>query len=63
MEMCLKILVVHRYYFLRPQINQFLESMPSLTNFIEKNNNIYEIKETPYGNIFNGKSNDTNLIP
>ena len=40
-------------YSLCPQINQFLESVPvnfflSLTNFIEKNNNIYEVQRTPY---------------
>ena len=35
----------------------------SLTNFIEKSNNIYNINWAPYENIFYGKSNDTNLIP
>ena len=35
----------------------------SLTNFIEKSNNIYVIEWAPYENIFYGKSNDTNLIP
>jgi len=41
-------------YFLRLRKNQFLKSVPviflSLTNFIEKSNNIYD------------ESNDTNLI-
>jgi hypothetical protein len=32
-------------YFLRPQIKQFLQSMPSLTDFVEKNNNIYDKNE------------------
>jgi hypothetical protein len=34
----------------------------SLTNFIKKSNNIYDIKST-YENIFYDESNDTNLIP
>jgi len=35
----------------------------SLTNFIEKSNNIYDIKCASYENIFYDESNDTNLIP
>ena len=34
----------------------------SLTNFIEKSNNIYNIKCTLYENIFYDESNNTNLI-
>jgi len=34
----------------------------SLTNFIEKINNIYDIKCASYENIFYDESNDTNLI-
>ena len=34
----------------------------SLINFIEKSNNIYNIKCTLYKNIFYDESNDTNLI-
>jgi hypothetical protein len=33
-----------------------------LTNFIEKSNNIYNIKYTLYENIFYDESNNTNLI-
>jgi len=51
-------------YSLRPRKNQFLKSvLKSLTNFIEKSNNIYDIKCASYKNIFYDKSNDTNLIP
>jgi len=35
----------------------------SLTNFIEKSNNIYDIKCASYKNIFYDEYNDTNLIP
>jgi len=35
----------------------------SLTNFIKKSNNIYDIKYASYENIFYDESNDTNLIP
>jgi hypothetical protein len=40
------------------------ESIPRVrtTNFIEKSNNIYDIKCASYENIFYDKSNDTNLI-
>ena len=34
----------------------------SLNNFIEKSNNIYDIKYASYENIFYNESNDTNLI-
>jgi hypothetical protein len=35
----------------------------TLTNFIEKNINIYDIKWISYENILYDKSNDTNLVP
>jgi len=38
------------------------QSFKSLTKFIEKSDNIYNIKYTSYKNIFYDKSNDTNLI-
>jgi hypothetical protein len=50
-------------YFIYPRKNQFLKSMSLLTNFIEKTNNIDDIKCALYKNIFYDKSNDTNLIP
>jgi len=40
---------------------QFLESVP--TNFMEKSNNIYDIKCASYENILYDQSNDTTLIP
>jgi hypothetical protein len=39
------------------------QTISSLTNFIEKSNNIYNIKYVSYENIFYNESNDTNLIP
>jgi len=55
-------------YSLRPQIYEFLESVLVelfliLTNFVEKSNNIYDVKWVHYENIFYIISNDTNLIP
>jgi pSer/pThr/pTyr-binding forkhead associated (FHA) protein len=38
------------------------QTVLSLTNFIEKNNNIYIIKLASYKNIFYGISNDINLM-
>jgi hypothetical protein len=38
------------------------QTILSLTNFIEKSNNTYDIKLTYYENIFYGISNDTNLV-
>ena len=35
----------------------------SLTSFIKKSNNIYDIKCASYENIFYNESNNTNLIP
>ena len=38
------------------------QTLLSLTNFIEKSINIYNIKWVSYENIFYDKSNDTNLV-
>jgi hypothetical protein len=47
---------------LPPSLNKLIPRICA-TNFIEKSNNIYDIKLAPYENILYGKSNDTNLVP
>jgi len=39
------------------------QTFSNLTNFIEKSNNIYNIKYVSYENIFYDESNVTNLVP
>jgi len=60
---------MYRAYFVLPPSTK--ESIPricasqtfkSLTNFIEKSNNIYNIECTLYENILYDESNNTNLI-
>ena len=57
----LKILLPSSMKKLIPRIS-VRQSFKSLTKFIEKSDNIYNIKYTSYKNIFYDKSNDTNLI-
>ena len=39
------------------------QTIISLTKFIEKSSNVYDIKWAHYKNIFYDISNDTNLMP
>ena len=39
------------------------QTILTLTNFIRKYNNIYDLKGAPCKNMFLDKSNDTSLIP
>ena len=55
-------------YSLRPLIDVHLvfvlsQSFKILTNFIENNGNIYDIKLIYYRSTFQDESSDTNLVP
>jgi len=69
LTLLVNLLLLHSSLILPPSTKESIskihvsQTFLSLTNFIEKSNNIYDIKCASYENIFYDESNDTNLIP